>query len=45
MNEKVDYLIKNSNNLNEVLLKQKRNFEKKDLNYKTLLKLTHNGKR
>ena len=28
MNEKVDYLIKNSNNLNEVLLKQK-NFEKK----------------
>ena len=45
MNEKVDYLIKNSNNLNEVLLKQKRNFEKKDLTYKTLLKLTHNGKR
>ncbi len=45
MNEKVDYFLKNPNILDEILFKQKKNFEKGDFNYKTLLKLAGNGKR
>ena len=44
MNKKVDYFLKNPNILDEILFKQKKNFENEDFNYKTLKKLANNGK-
>ena len=41
MNEKVDYFLKNPNVLDEILLKQKKIFEKEDFNYKVLLKISN----
>jgi len=41
MNDKVDYFLKNSDLLDEILLKQKKNFENEKLNYKTLLKISN----
>lgn len=44
MSEKVDYFLKNPDILDEILFKQKKNFENEDFNYKTFLKLANNGK-
>ena len=41
MNDKVDYFLKNRNNLDEILLKQRKNFENEDFNYQTLLKISN----
>ena len=44
MSEKVDYFLKNPDILDEILFKQKKNFENEDFNYKTFIKLANNGK-
>ena len=41
MNDKVDYFLKNPNTLDEILLKQRKNFENEDFNYQTLLKISN----